>query len=85
MNLKNFVKTKQEMSVNEFNKKGIEHFEESVVEDCGIKSVLVYDKYYYILKHNDNDYSLVVGRDDYVSQDLHILEKELFNYITENC
>lgn len=85
MDLQNFIKSKKQMSVKEFNKKSIEYFDEETTKDCGIDYVLVYDKYYYILKHNDNDYSLQIGRDDFVHQDLHILEKKLFNYINEYC
>lgn len=79
---KNFIKTKKTLTIDAFNKlTGGGIIDPEDLKDCNIDKVIVYDKYYYIFLHTDKEYSLELGRDEYVDANLNNLEKLLFEFL----
>jgi len=45
-----------------------------------VEGVLIYDGGLYIFKHNNGYYSTVIGRENYIEQDVAIIEQALYEY-----
>tara|TARA_R110002020_G_scaffold183360_6_gene379662 strand:+ start:3598 stop:3867 length:270 start_codon:yes stop_codon:yes gene_type:complete len=82
--INNFIKTKQTLTIDAFNKlTGGGYIEAKDLEGCNIDKVIIYAKYYYIFLHTDGEYSLELGRDEYVDTNLNNLEKLLFEFLND--
>tara|TARA_R100000808_G_C2133829_1_gene142481 strand:- start:995 stop:1312 length:318 start_codon:yes stop_codon:yes gene_type:complete len=89
MRYQDFINSKQILSIDAFNKLsggGINHKHPHYstiidLKECSIDKVITYDTYYYIFLHKDGEYSLEVGREEYIDTNLENLEKILYYYI----
>ena len=45
-----------------------------------VEGVYIYDNLYYIFKHKDGIYSTIVGRENFIMENLTIIEKKLYEY-----